>query len=485
MKFVFAFLRRHSVKALTLLPGICFLHCTASAQIRLASLFTDDMVLQQQANAPIWGWATPGKTITVKPSWNSNNVTATADAVGKWKAAVQTPAAGGPFTVSISGDGTIQLKNVLIGEVWLCSGQSNMEMPMKGFKGQPIIGSNTAILHSANSNIRLYTVPRASASTPQENSKPSEWKEAAPEAVSNFSATAYYFGKELADLLHVPIGLINVSYGGSPVESWMDAKTLQAFPEIAVPGKNDSIKVPNRTPTTLYNGMLHPVAGYGIRGMTWYQGESNYDRPDQYEKLFPAAVQQWRSEWNSGNFPFYYVQIAPYKYAQLPPYKVGGKYNSAYLRDAQRKALDKIPNAGMAVLMDVGEEATIHPPRKKEAGERLALLALANTYGAKGFGAESPAYDTLLVANGIAEVKFKNAPNWLTSFGKELTQFEIAGKDQQFYPAKAVINRSSVLVSSPMVKEPVAVRYAFKDFTTGDLFSTEGLPVSSFRTDNW
>ncbi|HET7898690.1 MAG TPA: sialate O-acetylesterase, partial [Flavisolibacter sp.] len=242
---------------------------------------------------------------------------------------------------------------------------------------------------------------------------------------------------------------------------------------------------PNRTPTTLYNGMLHPVAGFGIRGMTWYQGESNYDRPDQYETLFPTAVKQWRKEWNDGDFPFYFVQIAPYNYAQLPPYSTGGKYNSAYLRDAQRKAAEKIPNSAMAILLDLGEEASIHPAHKKEAGERLALLALAKTYALKGFAAESPAYDTTVVANGIAEVKFKKAPNWLTSYGKELTQFEIAGKDKQFYPAKAVIYRNTVLVSSPMVKEPVAVRYAFRDFTTGELFGTEGLPVSSFRTDNW
>lgn len=458
---------------------------TVFAQVKLAPLFTDNMVLQQQTKAPIWGWASPNKTITVTTSWNKKLTTTKANANGQWKVFVETPAAGGPYEISIGGDQSVYLKNVLIGEVWLCAGQSNMEMPMKGFKGQPILGSNEAILKSTNKNIRVYTVPRGSQTTPQEANKPSAWKEAEPEAVSNFSATAYFFGKDLEELLHVPIGLINVSYGGSPVESWMSAETLKAFPEIKIPAKTDSIQVPNRTPTTLYNAMLHPVVGYGIKGMIWYQGETNYDRSDQYEKLFPAAVAEWRSEWNNGEFPFYYAQIAPYNYAQLPPYNTGGKFNSAYLRDAQRKAATTIPNSAMAVLMDIGEEATIHPSHKKKGGERLALLALAKTYGLKGFGAESPAYDTLVVANSIAEVKFKNAPNWLTSYGKELSLFEVAGKDKQFYPAKAVIYRSSVMVSSPMVKEPVAVRYAFKDFTTGDLFSTEGLPVSSFRTDNW
>lgn len=455
------------------------------AQVKLASLFTDNMVLQQNSKSSLWGWASAGKTISITPSWNKKTITVKAGTEGNWKALVETPAAGGPYEITITGDGSLQLKNILVGEVWICSGQSNMEMPMKGFKGQPIAGSNRAILHSTNPNIRLYTVPRGAATTPQENSKPSQWKEAEPEAVSNFSATAYFFGKNLEALLNVPIGLINVSYGGSPVESWMDAATLKSFTDINVPGPKDSIKSPNRTPTTLYNGMLHPVIGYGIRGMIWYQGESNYDRPDQYETLFPAAVQQWRKDWGAGEFPFYFVQIAPYNYAQLPPYHVGGKYNSAYLRDAQRKAAQQIPNAAMAVLLDKGEEANIHPAHKEEAGERLALLALAKTYGLKGFGAESPSYDTLIVSNGIAEVKFSSASNWLTAYGKELSLFEIAGKDKQFHPAKAVIHRSSVMVSSPMVKEPVAVRYAFRDFTQAELYSTEGLPVSSFRTDNW
>lgn len=473
-------LKIQGLLVLTLLCGN-----TAGAQVKLASLFTDNLVLQQKATVAVWGWATPGKIIALRPSWSEKTATAKADAGGRWKALLTTPSAGGPYQLSVSGDGSLQLNNILIGEVWICSGQSNMEMPMKGFKGQPVLGSNEAILHSTHPAIRIYTVPRGAATTPQQNSKPSDWKEAAPEAISNFSATAYYFGKTMAELLKVPIGLINISYGGSPVESWMAAEALQAFPEIKVPGALDSFQSPNRTPTTLYNAMLHPVIGYGIRGMIWYQGESNYDRPDQYETLFPAAVQQWRRVWGQGGFPFYFAQIAPYNYGQLPPYHTGGKYNSAYLRDAQRKAAGRIPNAAMAVLLDAGEEDNIHPGRKKVAGERLALLALAKTYGWKGIGAESPAYDTLVVANGIAEVKFRNAPNWLTAYGKELRLFEIAGKDKQFYPARAVINRSSVMVSSPAVKEPVAVRYAFRDFTKAELFGTDGLPVSSFRTDNW
>ncbi len=462
-----------------------FLSLSSFAQLRLSPLFTDNIVLQQAAAPALWGWTTPGKTVAINSSWNRKQYTAKAAADGKWKVLLETSAAGGPYELTVVGDKTIRLKNVMIGEVWLCAGQSNMEMPMKGFKGQPVMGSNEAILKSINNNIRLYTVPRGSTTTPQDTSKHSDWKIAAPETVSNFSATAYFFGKDLQQLLNVPIGLINVSYGGSPAESWMDAETLKAFPEIKPPAATDSIKTPSRTPTTLYNAMLRPVIGYGIKGFIWYQGESNYDRPDQYENLFPAMVAQWRRLWDLGEVPFYYVQIAPYNYASIPPYNNSGKNNSAYLRDAQRKSLRKIANSGMAVVMDVGEEKNIHPAAKKQGGERLALLALARTYGLKGFGYESPAYDTLIVANGIVEVKFSGAENWLTSYGKELMHFEIAGKNKIFYPAKAVIYRNSVMVSSPQVREPVAVRYAFKDFVVGDLFSTEGLPVSSFRTDDW
>lgn len=457
----------------------------AVADVRLASIFTDNMVLQQKANAPIWGWADEGKSIKVKTSWNGKTYSAKADGSGKWLVRVATPGAGGPYEITISDGKAIKLKNILIGEVWICGGQSNMEMPMKGFKGQPIIGSNDAILKSKNPKIRVYTVPRSSVTELQQNSKPSVWKEANPESISNFSATGYYFGRLLNEMLDIPVGLINVSYSGSFVEAWMSPENLKQFPEVKIPAKGDTIKAVSRTPTTLYNGMLYPITGYGIKGAIFYQGESNYERPDRYEEMFPAMVKEWRSLWKQGDFPFYYVQIAPYNYAQLPPYNKGGKFNSAYLRDAQRKSLTKIPNSAMAVVLDIGEENIIHPANKEAGGKRLALLALANTYGLKGFGFASPLYKSMSVKGSVATVSFDNAANGLTSFSKELQTFEIAGADKVFHPAKATLNGSSVSVSSPMVKEPVAVRYAFKDFVTGDLFSNEGLPASSFRTDDW
>lgn len=460
--------------------------CTiASATVKPASIFTDHMVLQQQSKVAIWGWAKPSTKVKISTSWNKENYAVTSDQNGKWKVKVSTPSAGGPYNIELNDGEKLVLTDILIGEVWFCGGQSNMEMPMKGFKGQPIIGSNEVILKSANKNIRLYTVPRSSTIERQDNSKPSQWKLAAPESVANFSATAYYFGSLLSEMLNVPIGIINDSYGGSTIEAWMSPEDLKAFPDVKIPSKGDSIKVVNRTPTTLYNGMLYPVIGYGIKGAIWYQGESNYNGADKYEDSFPAMVSSWRKNWDNGDFPFYYVQIAPYNYAQLPPYKNTGLYNSAFLRDAQRKSLAKIPNSGMAVLMDIGEENSIHPANKKQGGERLAYLALAQTYGIKGFGAHSPNYESLTIDKNKAVIKFQHAEMGLTSFGKELKQFEIAGADKKFYPAKAVITGSSVTVSATEVKNPVAVRYAFKNFAVGDLFGNDGLPVSSFRTDDW
>lgn len=457
----------------------------AKADVKLGSLFTDNMVLQQKALVPIWGWADAGKKVKVSTSWNGKNYSSAADASGKWLIKVETPGAGGPYDITISDGKAIKLTNVLIGEVWICGGQSNMEMPMKGFKGQPILNSNDAILHSKNNKIRLYTVPRSSITERQANSKPSAWKLAEPESVSNFSATGYYFGRLLNEMLDVPIGLINVSFSGSYVEAWMSPENLKQFPEVKIPAKGDTIKAVSRTPTTLYNGMLYPITGYGIKGGIYYQGESNYERPDRYEEMFPAMIKEWRQLWGQGEFPFYYVQIAPYNYEQLPPYNKGGKFNSAYLRDAQRKSLAKIPNSAMAVVLDIGEENNIHPANKEAGGKRLALLALANTYGLKGFGSVSPLYKSMAVKGNEVTLSFEHVPNGLTSFGKDISTFEVAGADKVFHPAKAKINGSSVTVSAANVKNPVAVRYAFKDFVVGDLFSTEGLPASSFRTDDW
>jgi len=455
----------------------------AYPQVKLPAFFSDGMVLQQQSNAAIWGWAKPGATVKTTTSWNKKSYSVKTDDKGKWMLKVATPAAGGPYNITISDGKPLTIKNILIGEVWLCSGQSNMEMPMKGFKDQPIIGSNDAIFNASNDQIRIYTVPRAVERQTMDTSKSSPWKTANPESVSNFSATAYYFGRILQQQLKVPVALINASYGGSPAEAFMSRTSLQAFPEVAVPPAAGTEKLTNKFATVLYNGMIHPIMGYTIKGAIWYQGETNYERPDQYEKLFPAMVQLWRNEWGLGNFPFYFAQIAPFTYNYSG--NRTEKMNSAYLRDAQRKSLAAIPSSGMVVLLDDGEERSIHPANKEVVGRRFAYLALGDTYAYKGFAYQSPLYDSMMISGSQVTVRFKNAPNGLTSFGKPITQFEIAGADKTFQPAQAIISKGMVQLSSPLVAAPVAVRYAFKDFVLGELFSTEGYPVSSFRTDAW
>jgi sialate O-acetylesterase len=452
------------------------------ANITLPSFFGDNMVLQQQTDAAIWGWANANSSVQLTSSWNKKKYAVKAGAGGKWKLKISTPVAGGPYEIIISDGNAVTLKNVLIGEVWLCSGQSNMEMPMKGFRDQPILNSNDAVFNSTNDQIRFYVVPRSVKVQPQDSSKNSNWKLAEPETTNNFSAVAYFFGRILQKKLNVPIGLVNISYGGSSAEAWMSTSALKDFPELVIPALADSAKVNNRTPTTLYNGMLKPFIGYTIKGCLWYQGESNNGRPDQYEKLFPAMVAQWRSEFGQGNFLFYYAQIAPFKYSTQITVE---KNNSAYLRDAQRKSLAKIPESGMAVLMDIGDEYYIHPPDKETVSKRLAYMALAKTYSMKGFGYSSPSYDSLLVTGNVATIKFRDVPNGLTSYGKPITNFEIAGSNKVFYPATAVIRNGTIQLTSLSVAAPVAVRYAFKDFIIGELFSTEGFPVSSFRTDDW
>ncbi len=469
-------------QVLILFVILIFAGIQTNAKVKLPALFADHMILQQQTEVAVWGWSDAKADIEVTGTWNNETVSTKADKNGQWKLMLKTPVAGGPYELKITDGEVLTIKNVMIGEVWICAGQSNMEMPMKGFRGQPVEGSNMAILKSENHRIRMITVPRNSQTTPQDNFD-ARWKEADAAAVRNFSATGYFFGKLLHEMLDVPIGLIEVSYGGSCIQAWMSSETAVPFENTEVPAPGDTIPVANRTPTALFNGMLNPVIGYGIKGAIWYQGETNYQEPARYLELFPTMVNEWRNLWGIGEFPFYYAQIAPFDYAVFKPNKP--KANSAFLRESQLKAMDKIPNSGMAVLMDVGEETCIHPMRKKEGGERLALWALAKTYGVRDFSYRSPEFNAIEIKEGQLVVSFNHAANGLTTFGKELSGFEIAGQNKIFYPANAYLRTKSVVLSSPRVEKPVAVRYCFKDFVVGTLFGTDGLPVSSFRSDDW
>ncbi|MGO4771164.1 sialate O-acetylesterase [Flavobacterium sp. W22_SRS_FK3] len=457
-----------------------------NAKIKLPALFSDNMMLQQQTNAPMWGWADKNDKLTITTSWDSKKYEVKANGEGKWNLNLKTPIAGGPYTIEVKHEKEVILvKNVLIGEVWLCSGQSNMEMPLKGFQGQPVKNGNEIIVRSTNANIRLITVPRATVLEPKDDFE-GKWEMASPKSTSNFSATAWYFGSLLQEVLKVPVGMIVVSYGGSSMEAWMNQEMLKDFESAKIPTtKEELAKDPNRVPTTLFNGMLSPVIGYGIKGCIWYQGESNYERASEYSALMQKMVGSWRGIWKQGDFPFYYAQIAPFNYAQFHPKDYLDKYNSAYLREAQLKASTHIPNSGMAVLMDVGEENSIHPMDKEKGGNRLAFLALAKTYGFEGFEFESPEYKSMEIKDGSVTVSFDNVDNGITAYEKEVTGFEIAGADKVFYPARTVVRRKSVVLTSDKVSKPVAIRYLFKDFAKAELFSGGGLPVSSFRTDEW
>ncbi|HOU02775.1 MAG TPA: sialate O-acetylesterase [Bacteroidales bacterium] len=471
-------MKRSLVWSLTTLFLLSIFSLRSEADVTLPSIFGDNMVFQQQTDAALWGKARPGATVRITTSWNKKSYSAAADKNGSWKTKVITPGAGGPYTVTITEGKTINLRNVMIGEVWICSGQSNMEMPMKGYRNQPVIGSNDYIVSSDNNNIRLFTVTRAASVTPLDDFAGS-WKTCEPANVSEFSATAYLFGLQLYKSLNVPIGLINTSWGGTRIEPWISESGLKKFEWVKLPDKSQGAKANMMTPTGLFNAMINPIVGFAFRGCIWYQGESNRNEYEQYQKLMPGLVEDWRSLWGIGEFPFYYVQIAPYDYSSQ------GGSNSAYLREAQLKASTAIPNIGMACIMDTGEKDCIHPSNKKAAGDRLALLALARTYGKKGFACEGPVFKEMTIDGNMARLTFDNASNGLTSFGKDLSCFEIAGANRRFFPAHAILTNSGVTVFSPSVATPVAVRYAFKDFIVGDLFSTEGLPVSSFRTDTW
>ncbi len=451
---------------------------TMSAKVRLPQFFSDGMVLQQQSECNLWGWAEPGKKVSISTSWDKKSFMVTARKDGLFSLKVKTPEAGGPYFIGFKDQDYVQLNNVMIGEVWICSGQSNMEMQMKGFKQQPVEGTTEELLRCKDANLRLFTIKRHASLTPEQDVT-GQWNEANSASVREFSATAYYFGRALRQVLDVPVGLICTSWGGSACEAWMHPDWLKAFPKVNQHvTEADVEKLQQRCPTALYNGQLKPLVGYTMRGAIWYQGEDNIPRYDYYAPLMKAMVEGWRSDWKQGNFPFYYCQIAPYDYSLI------GWENSQYLREQQAKAETMIDNARMAVLMDAGLEYGIHPRKKRQAGERLALLALSNTYEQKGLP-DFATYKEVTFQNDTAVVSFDRSKEWVYfEHGPKSQNFEIAGADRVFYPAEAWVSRNRVYVHSDKVKAPVAVRYAFRDWVEGDLMH-DGLPVSSFRTDDW
>jgi sialate O-acetylesterase len=647
-----------------------------SSGLKLPSLIGDNMLLQQKTNVRIWGKATPGHRINVSASWNAYSQTI-ADKDGKWATKIPTPEAGGPFSITITAkDSSVTINNVMVGEVWFCSGQSNMEMPVAGWPPNDTVMYSASTIASASiPEIRLFNVQRKVSGEPLDDCS-GQWEICTPSTVNQFSATAYFFGKKLYDELHVPVGLIESAWGGTPAESWMSSVVLEKagefVPEIrgikeSVPvlaeyqswlnehkqvelgpdgegqwkdlrfndenvplpdfddskwplmslpklfegtigdfdgavwfrktvevpeamtgkdlvlslgpiddmdrtyfngkliGSNESSGVwqvdrnynvpkdfvksgPNiiavrvidnqggggiwgkpgsimisvkgagssridldgewkcqpvaelignkfyifdltsnefsgkerpktlgpYSPTTLYNAMVNPVKSYPIRGAIWYQGEANVGRAEQYSKIFPLMILNWRDSWGIKDFPFYFVQIAPYEYSGID------STESAFLREAQESALE-LPKTGMAVTLDIATVMNIHPPFKKEVGERLANLALANDYG-KNLKTQGPLFKSVAVDGKTIKVQFDNIEDGLVAKGGKLSDFEIAGQDGKFTKADAKIVNNEVWVTSPKIADPVSVRYCWRNGSEASLFNSAGLPALQFRT---
>lgn len=460
-----------NVKKWSLFMVFLMLATTSFARIWTPSVIANNMVLQQQDTVTIWGWTTKTiEPITVTGSWN--NVAVTEKAVqGKWTVRLVTPEAGGPYTISIKGHEEISISNVLIGEVWLASGQSNMEW-------SAALGFNNAKEEVTNANypnIRLFHIPKHQSSTIQQDT-PGKWKACTPESMKNFSATAYFFARNLHLKLDVPIGIINSSWGGTVAEVWVDEKVIDKDTELVEAQKE--LKENNwhsSKPGFMYNAMIAPLIPFTIAGTIWYQGESNRLAPHSYTKLFSALIKDWRSKWGY-DFPFYYVQIAPFNYKEQDA--------GVLIREAQLKTLE-VPNTGMVVISDIGNVNNIHPGNKQDVGLRLANWALAKTYEKNDITYSGPLYREMKIKDRKIIIHFDYAESGLQSKGDELTHFEIAGADSIFIKANAKIQGSTVKVWNKKVKNPMAVRFAWDNIAEPNLYNKAGLPASAFRTDNW
>jgi sialate O-acetylesterase len=451
---------------------LVFLWGSAIANVRLPSVIASHMVLQQKSDVTIWGWCDAGEKIKLKTTWDTATYNTVGSSSAKWSLKIQTPVAGGPYQITIAGNNNIVLEDVLIGEVWLCSGQSNMEMSVTwGLPYQDDVASAT------DKSIRFFYIPRTTAEYPQDDVK-AEWVVCNPDDMKRFTAAGYFFGKTLRENLNVPVGLINSSWGGTPAEVWTPVEAINSNPVLKdAAAKLSPAKGWPVIPALNYNAMIYPITNFNIAGAIWYQGEANVKTASTYTELLSTMINSWRKAWQK-DFPFYYVQIAPFA-------GYGDNSSSAFLREAQTKVL-ATPNTGMVVTTDLVDNINdIHPKMKREVGIRLANYALSETYGKKGLVYKSPSYKNMKVEKDRVRIYFDNAENGLITKDKIINEFYIAGPDQNFHLANAKIEKSNVVVWSDSVKNPVAVRFAFRNASLPNLFNKEGLPVIPFRTDDW
>jgi len=443
----------------------------ASAAVRLPSILGSHMVLQQKSEVKLWGWCGPAEKITIKTSWDAIIYKTTGGSSAKWIQKIKTPAAGGPYTITINESTT--LEDVMIGETWVCSGQSNMEW--SGDQG--IKQSLSEMPNATNRNIRFFFIPKSTSEFPQENCAGS-WKVCSPEEMKHFSSVGYFFGRKLQQELNVPVGLIGSNWGGTAAEVWTPKEEVENDPELSQAAKKIGPTAwwPN-LPGLAFNAMIYPITNFEIAGVIWYQGESNVPTFSTYKQLMSKMIASWRTAWQK-EFPFYYVQIAPYS-------GYGDHDVSAHQREVQSSCLS-IPRTGIAVISDLVDDIkNIHPQNKVDVAARLANIALAETYGKTGLNYKFPMYKEMKNEKDKIRILFENAENGLISKDKSITELYIAGEDRQFQPALARIDGNSIIVWNKAIKIPVAVRFCFTNTAISNLFSKEGLPVNLFRTDNW
>ncbi len=469
-----------NLKRVLIILLVFFVTVTLNAKIDLPSIISEHMVLQQQTKVKLWGYTDQKGEIVVSTSWNAMKYKSQVSSDGSWEVIVETGNAGGPYNIIFNDGDILKLRDIYLGEVWLCSGQSNMEMPIKGFTGQPVDKSTETIANARpDIPIRLFNVKGKPSKVPSKDCT-GKWGLNSAENVSNFSATAYFFGLQLFKTLNIPIGLVNSSWGGSSIQAWMTSEALKQYPEISQKHLMDesNVEKPHSVASMLYNGMINPIKEYSYKGVIWYQGEANIGNPSQYESLFKTFVEDWRTQLNNEELPFYYVQIAPYCYEDKDA------IGSALLRQAQLNSEKTVPNVGMVVTMDIGNEKCIHPSQKKEVGDRLAYLALSRNYGMKGLNGESPRYSSYEIKGNKIIISFDRVPLGLITLNNKLVHsFEVAGEDGIFYSAKARIVKGKIEVWNDDINKPVVARYGYRNYVEASVFGVNGLPVSSFITE--
>ncbi|HOW73653.1 MAG TPA: sialate O-acetylesterase [Phycisphaerae bacterium] len=494
----------------------------AAAEVTLPHVISNGMVLQRGMPLPIWGWASPGESVTV--TLGDQKMAAIADEDGRWQLRLAPLSAPGPHEMVVTGRNRIVLKDILVGEVWIASGQSNMQMTVNA--------SNKAAEETAAAGyprIRLFSVPRKLAGLPAADLE-AKWEVCSPKTIGAFSAVAYFFGRELHRQLDVPVGLINTSWGGTRIEPWTPPFGFAAVPSLQdvtveidkanqaydqgldpyvartkdwvssvrkamksgrtvatapAPPEHPLLAKGRQGVTTMYNAMVVPLAPYAIRGALWYQGEANTGSGDGmlYHEKMKALIGGWRKAWGQGDFPFLYVQLAPYQYNARRVSDTPDRLPRIW--EAQLATLS-VPNTGMAVITDIGNTKDIHPKNKQEVGRRLSLWALARTYGRQDLVYSGPLYKSMAVEGNRIRLSFEHIGGGLASRdGKPLTHFQVAGADRKFVEAQATIDGSSIVVSGGTVTEPVAVRFGWDELAEPNLMNKEGLPASPFRTDSW